>query len=134
MPNPTPKPLPPEPLPAPEPPPTPNPEPVPKPEPLPKPGEPIPRGSHERAADKVLWRSWLVLVAWLVGLNALGRPQPPEHHPSGWADWRLMPDELVQRGAAYVIAKPFHLDELANILRLVAQGVPADLLPSGGVC
>ena len=54
MPNPTSKPLPPEPLPAPEPTPTPNPEPVPKPEPLPKPGEPIPRGSYERAADKVL--------------------------------------------------------------------------------
>ncbi len=51
---PNPKPLPPEPWPAPEPTPTPNPEPVPQPEPLPKPGEPIPRGSLERAADKVL--------------------------------------------------------------------------------
>jgi len=44
------------------------------------------------------------------------------------------PKELRQRGAAYVIAKPFHLDELANILRLLAHGVPANLFPSGGVC
>lgn len=42
-------------------------------------------------------------------------------------------DELVRRGAASVIAKPFHLDELTNTLRLLAQGVPADNLPSGGV-
>lgn len=38
------------------------------------------------------------------------------------------PDELVQRGAAHVIAKPFLLNDLANILRLVAHGVPADLI------
>lgn len=44
------------------------------------------------------------------------------------------PDELVQRGAAYVIAKPFLLDDLANILRLLAHGVPADALPYGKVC
>ena len=44
------------------------------------------------------------------------------------------PEELLQRGAAYVIAKPFRLDDLANILRLMAQGVSADLLPSGRVC
>jgi CheY-like chemotaxis protein len=43
-------------------------------------------------------------------------------------------DELVQRGAAQVIVKPFLLDDLANILRLMAQGVPAGPLPSGGVC
>jgi CheY-like chemotaxis protein len=43
------------------------------------------------------------------------------------------PEELLQRGAAYVIAKPFLLDELANILRLMAHGVAADLLPSGKV-
>lgn len=40
------------------------------------------------------------------------------------------PEELLQHGAAYVIAKPFLLEDLANILRLMAQGVPADLLPS----
>jgi CheY-like chemotaxis protein len=34
------------------------------------------------------------------------------------------PEELLQRGAAYVIAKPFHLDELASILRLLAHGGP----------
>jgi two-component system response regulator (stage 0 sporulation protein F) len=44
------------------------------------------------------------------------------------------PDELLQRGAAYVIAKPFHLDELANILGLLANHAPAEILPSGGVC
>jgi len=44
------------------------------------------------------------------------------------------PEGLLQRGAAHVIAKPFRLDDLANILRRVAQGVPADLLPSGRVC
>ncbi len=43
-------------------------------------------------------------------------------------------EELLQRGAAHVIAKPFHLDNLANILRLLLQGVPADLFPFGGVC
>lgn len=44
------------------------------------------------------------------------------------------PDELVQRGAAYVIAKPFHLDDLANVLRLVVHGVATDLLPPGKRC
>lgn len=38
------------------------------------------------------------------------------------------PDELVQRGAAHVIAKPFLLDDLANILRLVAHDLPTDLI------
>ena len=44
------------------------------------------------------------------------------------------PEELLQRGAAYVIAKPFRLDDLASILRLLAHRVSADLLPSGRVC
>jgi CheY-like chemotaxis protein len=44
------------------------------------------------------------------------------------------PEEQRQRGAACVIAKPFHLDQLANVLRLLAPGVPADLLPRGGGC
>jgi CheY-like chemotaxis protein len=43
------------------------------------------------------------------------------------------PEELLERGADYVIAKPFLLADLANILRLMAQGVPADLLPSSRV-
>ncbi len=43
------------------------------------------------------------------------------------------PEELLQRGAAYVIAKPFLLDDLANVLRLMAHGVSADLLPSSRV-
>jgi CheY-like chemotaxis protein len=44
------------------------------------------------------------------------------------------PEELRQRGAAYVIAKPFRLDQLANTLRLLVHGVSADLLPSDGRC
>jgi CheY-like chemotaxis protein len=40
------------------------------------------------------------------------------------------PEELRQRDAA-VIAKPFLLEELANVLRLVARGLPAGLLPAG---
>jgi DNA-binding response OmpR family regulator len=40
------------------------------------------------------------------------------------------PEELRRRGAHYVIAKPFLLDQLANVLRLLANGVPAELLPS----
>jgi CheY-like chemotaxis protein len=39
---------------------------------------------------------------------------------------------LRQRGAAQVIAKPFHLDQLADILRPLAHDVPADL-PAPGV-
>jgi DNA-binding response OmpR family regulator len=44
------------------------------------------------------------------------------------------PDELLQCGAAHVIAKPFRPDALANILRLLTNGAPAELLPSGGGC
>jgi len=43
------------------------------------------------------------------------------------------PEVLLQRGAAYVIAKPFLLDDLANILRLMTHDVSADLLPSSRV-
>jgi len=43
------------------------------------------------------------------------------------------PEDLRHYGAAYIIAKPFLLDDLVNILRLLAHGVPADLLPAGGV-
>ena len=44
------------------------------------------------------------------------------------------PDELLQRGAAYVIAKPFQLDELANILGQLASHAPVEFIPFGGVC
>jgi CheY-like chemotaxis protein len=44
------------------------------------------------------------------------------------------PEGLRQRGAACVIAKPFRLEGLANVLKLVTQGVPAGLLPAGGTC
>ena len=44
------------------------------------------------------------------------------------------PEELLQRGAVRVIAKPFHLDQLANTLRNVVKGVPAEPLPTGGGC
>jgi DNA-binding NtrC family response regulator len=39
--------------------------------------------------------------------------------------------ELFQRGAAKVIAKPFRLDELARVLRLMAYGVSAEPLTPG---
>src|SRR5262245_21728852 len=42
------------------------------------------------------------------------------------------PQELLQRGAAGLIAKPFHINHLADSLRLLAQGVPADLPPYVG--
>ncbi len=44
------------------------------------------------------------------------------------------PEELRQRGAAHLLAKPFHLDQLARTLRLLVNGVPANLLASGGGC
>jgi len=40
------------------------------------------------------------------------------------------PEELLQRGAAQVIAKPFQLDHLADILRLLAHGRAGDLIQS----
>jgi CheY-like chemotaxis protein len=39
-------------------------------------------------------------------------------------------DELIERGAAYIIEKPFHLDHLANVLWLLAHGVSSELLAS----
>jgi CheY-like chemotaxis protein len=44
------------------------------------------------------------------------------------------PQELLQRGAAGLMAKPFPINQLADILRLLTQGMPADLLPSVGGC
>lgn len=40
------------------------------------------------------------------------------------------PEELLQRGAAHIIAKPFQLDHLVDILRLLVRDVPADLVQS----
>jgi CheY-like chemotaxis protein len=42
-------------------------------------------------------------------------------------------EELRHYGSAHIIAKPFLLDNLANILRLLVHGVSADLVPPGGV-
>jgi CheY-like chemotaxis protein len=42
------------------------------------------------------------------------------------------PEGLRQRGAAHVIAKPFRLEQLADVLRLLVQDAPAGRLPSGG--
>ncbi len=44
------------------------------------------------------------------------------------------PEKLRQRGAAHFIAKPFHVNELAKVLRLIVHGVSADLLPCGKAC
>jgi len=43
-------------------------------------------------------------------------------------------EELLERGAANFIAKPFRLDDLANILRLMAHHVSADIIRSRWVC
>lgn len=43
------------------------------------------------------------------------------------------PEKLWQQGAVCIIAKPFFLDDLADILRRVAHGVPTDLLPASVV-
>jgi CheY-like chemotaxis protein len=44
------------------------------------------------------------------------------------------PEELRQRGAAHVIAKPFNLEQLANILQLLVNGVPTERISSGEGC
>jgi hypothetical protein len=44
----------------------------------------------------------------------------------------LDPEQLRQLGAACVVTKPFRLEDLANVLRRVTQGVLAGLLPAGG--
>jgi DNA-binding response OmpR family regulator len=44
------------------------------------------------------------------------------------------PDELLECGAAYVIAKPFQLDELAGVLKLLTSRATAEFPLSGGVC
>jgi CheY-like chemotaxis protein len=44
------------------------------------------------------------------------------------------PEELRRRGAAYVIAKPFLLDDLANVLQQVTQGLPDGPLPAARTC
>jgi CheY-like chemotaxis protein len=44
------------------------------------------------------------------------------------------PGGLRQRGAACVIAKPFLLEDLANVLRQVIEGTAAGLLPAGATC
>lgn len=43
-------------------------------------------------------------------------------------------EELSKQEAVYFIAKPFLIDHLANVLRLIARGVPANQLPSGRIC
>jgi hypothetical protein len=47
---------------------------------------------------------------------------------------RYESEELRRRGAAHVLAKPFRLAELADILHRLASGVSSDLLMSGGGC
>jgi len=43
-------------------------------------------------------------------------------------------EELRQRGAAHVIAKPFRLEQLVNILQLLLNGEPAERVSLGGEC
>jgi CheY-like chemotaxis protein len=44
------------------------------------------------------------------------------------------PEELRRRGAASFIAKPFRLEQLAHVLRLLVRAEPADRLPPGRGC
>jgi CheY-like chemotaxis protein len=44
------------------------------------------------------------------------------------------PHELLRRGAASLIAKPFTLNELSGHLRRLTQGEPTDPLPPIGGC
>jgi CheY-like chemotaxis protein len=44
------------------------------------------------------------------------------------------PQEQFRRGATGIIAKPFYINQLANHLRLLTQGVPAGRLLSAGGC
>lgn len=43
-------------------------------------------------------------------------------------------EELRQRGAAHVVAKPFHLNSLADTLRQLMRGIPAEPLGRGEAC
>jgi CheY-like chemotaxis protein len=44
------------------------------------------------------------------------------------------PEDLIRRGAAHIIAKPFRLNELANLLWPLAQGVGAEHLSASPAC
>jgi DNA-binding NtrC family response regulator len=65
-------------------------------------------------------------------LRALN-PQVPVCFMSGTTDAHEL-EELRQRGAASVIAKPFYVDQLVSLLRPLVPGVPAEPFPSGGGC
>jgi hypothetical protein len=44
------------------------------------------------------------------------------------------PEELRRRGAAQVLAKPFRLEQLNNVLWPLMHGVSAERLPPGRPC
>jgi CheY-like chemotaxis protein len=70
--------------------------------------------------------------ATLDALRELNRDVPACFMSGDTAE--LKPDELRKFRSEYLLAKPFQLDELANILRLLAHGVPLALLPGGRTC
>jgi CheY-like chemotaxis protein len=43
------------------------------------------------------------------------------------------PQALIRRGASYVIAKPFPVNDLVGLLRSLARGVPVGPIPAGNV-
>jgi hypothetical protein len=44
------------------------------------------------------------------------------------------PEELGQRGAVHVIAKPFRMEQLISVLRWLVQEIRTDLLSPGEEC
>jgi DNA-binding response OmpR family regulator len=48
-----------------------------------------------------------------------------------WRTSDRKPEELIERRVAYVFTKPFDLDQLVDILRLLTQNAPAELHGSG---
>jgi CheY-like chemotaxis protein len=90
---------------------------------------------HRESIDVVLLDVRMADLDGLQTLDALREQNPKVLACFMSADTGAYdPEALRQRGAACVIAKPFNLDQLANTLRLLVYGVPAELLSSEGQC
>jgi DNA-binding response OmpR family regulator len=90
---------------------------------------------HRDEIDVVLLDEGITDLEWPQTLDAMRELNPKVLvcFMSGATD-RHRTEELRQRGAACVVAKPFRLDHLVRVLRLLLLGVPPDLSPSGEGC